>query len=301
MIISNENINWTAHKLALSIFQQLDSEKNLILSTTWASIDDSMKAIKDWLSKDFDHRVIVVSLFDPDYFPRFYRDRIQLINSDHVCFWLLACGAYFNKYNFSEVAPVEFKHRFLCYQRKITPQREILHNELIPLKQGIITIEKYSYPFNKNLPHNVGFDEEAGTSPIPNDIWTLGNIKLWNSAFLNIISETDQPVHTDIPFLSEKSFKPIIGMRPFLGYGHPNISQCLRSKGFETFDEDFGYTPSQDHQSNAKQIKNIVGSLDSLELLYNKLLPKIQHNKNVFDQAVIRESDNLQDIINAYR
>jgi hypothetical protein len=134
---------------------------------------------------------------------------------------------------------------------------------------------------------------------MPNDIWSLGNPEIWQECFLNVVSETTQPFDpgTENVFLSEKSVKPFIGMRPFLHYGSPRMSELLRDRGFETFEEDFGYNPGDCHQDQAHQLRDIITSIDNPEALYKKLHAKILHNRNHFETACAAEWQGLQEII----
>ena len=295
MIFSYENIyktNWQAHKLANEIFQRFDSAKTLVFSTTWAGETDK-SVLDDWL-KDSTHTAIVISLFDPNGFD-YQHPRATHVDSKDVIFWLLASDKYFLPYSKENTIP-KFEHNFLCYQRKPIDYRVELFN-LIKDKKGIITLGNQEYDFNKSLPDHPGYKDVGGELPIPNDIYSLGNIDIWNKSFLNIVSETIQSMTSPYPFLSEKTFKPIIGMRPFIVYGNPNTSKLLQSKGFETFDEDFGFVPCNSYYESALRISSILDDLNNIELLYQKLLPKITHNYENFRSIAQKEWKILDDLV----
>jgi hypothetical protein len=60
----------------------------------------------------------------------------------------------------------------------------------------------------------------------------LGDINIWNQSFLNVVTET-----VDNSFwLSEKTFKPIIGKRPFVILNEKSLAG-LKEVGFKTFDK----------------------------------------------------------------
>lgn len=296
MVYSYEEIyktNWQAHKLASEIFARLDSPNTLVFSSTWAGEKD-YGVIDDWLSVQ-DNRAIIISLFDPDEF-NYTNPRATKVGVSDLLFWLLASDRFFLKYNKEDVAPLEFKHDFLCYQRKPIDYRVTLYNKL-KNKNGIVTIGTESYDFNQRLPDHNGYKDVGDTLPIPNDIYSLGNIDVWNKSFLNIVSETVQKLDVAVPFISEKTFKPILGMRPFIVYGNPNTTKLLKEKGFETFDEDFGYTMSSTYDEMADKISSLVDDLDHVELLYKKLLPKITHNYENFRSIAKREWKILDDLV----
>jgi hypothetical protein len=226
-------------------------------------------------------------------FAKKYHSRIKIISNFDLCFWLIAIDRYFLKYSIKEVTPTDYQHHFLCYQRKPNPARELLY-ETLKNKTGIITIGTKKFAdINNNIPKHIGIDEVFGTLEVCNDIYSLGNIKIWNSSFLNIVSETEQNLTFEFPFVSEKIFKPIIGLRPFLCYGHPETSKLLISKGFKTFDEDFNYTPTQCYRENAKQLSDIVDNIDDPCGMFNKLLPKLIHNKQILEQLATSEQNKI--------
>jgi hypothetical protein len=299
MILRKDFDDWVASALSRTFLNRFDSNTNLVVSTTWWDIS-YVKKINDWLEKSDQNKVLLFGMFDP-----FFRDptliqndRIREILSDEFCFWLVACGFYFHHYDIDTVLPKEFNYNFLCYQRKMPDERIMLYERLKDLN-GLITRGDRPYSFNGdiNYPNS---EDVFGKLSVVNDIWSLGNIDIWNRSFLIIVSETKQNTYSSV-FLSEKSYKPIIGMRPFLSYGHPKLSERLKSLGFETFDDDFGYKISPSHDENSTQLRDIISQLDSLDKLYVKLLPKILHNRNHFKTAYRNELVTLDNLVERYR
>ena len=211
----------------------------------------------------------------------------------------MAVDRYFLSYPIEKVTPVEFKYDFLCYQRKVNEPRTYIYN-LLKNKQGMVTIgDKEFGDVNSNIPYHADLHSHYGDLKVFDDCWSLGNIEIWNQSFLNIISETQQPLESDYPFISEKTFKPIIGLRPFVCFGHPNTSNVLKSQGFETFDEDFGYHPTADWKHNADQLANIVDNLDTG--MFEKLKPKLIHNKHQLKIAARAEWIKVNQLYEVYR
>jgi len=298
MIYTKESDSWLAHKLSNDILHKLDNERTLVFNSTWCDKEDTSVAYK-WLASDPQNLVINVSLFDSHKFYLFEEEknkRIKHISTEDICFWLLMCARYFKEYTEQDVVPVDFSNKFLCYQRKPCPTREDLYKSLYN-KQGIVTIGNVQFnEINKSLPDStVTGDTNSDSLHIINDNMSLGNLDTWNKSFLNIVSETAHDTLGRI-FLSEKIFKPIIGMRPFLCYGHPGTASFLRDKGFETFDDDFGYRPHWDYNRQRIQLVSIIDSLDNLDDVYKSLVPKIKHNKNVFDDIVKKEWERINEI-----
>ncbi len=85
------------------------------------------------------------------------------------------------------------------------------------------------------LAPNSGTEENG----IPNDIASLGNISNWARCFLTVVTETVYNINQN-HFVSEKIYKPIVGLRPFLVYDTDGAYQWLRDRGFVTYHDDFG-------------------------------------------------------------
>jgi hypothetical protein len=265
-----------------------------------------VQVVKTWLGLDPQHTVIFICLYDPAENYEIYQGftdeenaRINYINPKDFCFHLLNADRHFLNYPIEKVTPVEFKYNFLCYQRKVNEPRTYLYN-LLKDKQGIVTIGNKEFSdVNSNIPYYRALRENNNDNfVVAADSLSLGNIDVWNSSFLNIISETQQSLESDFPFISEKTFKPIIGLRPFVCFGHPDTAKVLKSQGFETFDEDFGYQPTNNWKHNADQLVNIVDSLDPG--MFEKLKPKLLHNKNQLKIAAAAEWTKVNKLCELY-
>tara|TARA_B110000305_G_C19363430_1_gene600665 strand:+ start:30 stop:1025 length:996 start_codon:yes stop_codon:yes gene_type:complete len=79
--------------------------------------------------------------------------------------------------------------------------------------------------------HNDPYDVMGNDNILPKYNGSLGNDHIWASHFLNVISESSGP---PCSFLSEKTFKPIVGLRPFVSFNKER-TQYLHRSGFKTF------------------------------------------------------------------
>ena len=211
-----------------------------------------------------------------------------------IDFWAIACHKFFKKYTIEELIPQEdFSHVFLNYNRKPHQHRiqlikQFEENNLV--SAGCVTLGNSKYTLNE---HTVDFskwgaDDVVGELNIPNDIYSLGNLNIWNSSFLNVVSETEYQYNHNV-FISEKIFKPIIGLRPFVLNGSPGIYTVLKNAGFDCFDDIFPVNKLSD-TNNAIQfathqtIIEIIQDLkkENLEKLYQKLLPRLIDNQQAF-------------------
>ena len=119
---------------------------------------------------------------------------------------------------------------------------------------------------------------------IPNDISSLGLPENWNTHFLNIVTETNHTDNSNV-FFSEKSFKPIIGHRPFMILGDSGIYSSLHKLGFDTFDDILGTGyKSTTLTSKIDWIIDVIQSLkkENKVKLYKKILPRLEENYKVF-------------------
>ena len=120
------------------------------------------------------------------------------------------------------------KH-FLCYNRKPHDHRVAFMNKImwgVEHRQGLsnfgIVSATIEHP-NNTYPTTITLDENHDPKTLKiinewegqneNDIISLGDAGHWERHFLTVVTETT--IHTDV-LLSEKTFKPIIGLRPFI-------------------------------------------------------------------------------------
>ena len=147
-----------------------------------------------------------------------------------------------------------FIHIFLCYNRKPREHRVNLVKKLIDhnlKKHGVITLgenrkiysktdkNKLHLSLNEDMSQYSTWTNQIDTfGDIPDDLHSLGNLIIWQNHFLTVVSETEF-LPWDNTYVSEKTWKPIIGLRPFLINGQSKIYKWLRDRGFKTFNHYF--------------------------------------------------------------
>lgn len=133
---------------------------------------------------------------------------------------------------------------YMCLNRKPHQHRIRLYQGLEQaslLDQGFVSMG--GTPPLRLLPDDVagqtiapnGGTEQFGIS---NDIVSLGNLDRWQRHFINIVTETVWDIEPS-NFLSEKTFKPVLGLRPFLIYAPNGGVECLIARGIESYVNDF--------------------------------------------------------------
>ena len=223
---------------------------------------------------------------------------------NYFSYWLYF--VYKNLHNFlpdNFDSSLNYNHRtYMCLNRKPHSHRvelvEKLHSKSL-LDKGYVTLgfdNNSQKQTTLELPMTLEADKDYKLGPeisgdvgIPNDITTLGNNAIWCDHFLNVVTET--VVHSNV-FVSEKVYKPILGLRPFVVLGDNKVYDVLHDFGLDTFDDIFG---NWYKNKNYKQrIESIVNLINDLEItgnkdrfaLYKKLEHRlIQNRKQLIEQA----------------
>ena len=300
LAISKYPSHWASYPMVKQVYDDIVDDKTLLVDTTWtqnpAEVQDN---IERWLNNDH-HKVVIMNWWDDfggyaDYVAK-YKDNDRVLVSDYKASWLNICDTKFVQYTWEEVQPKSFEHLFLCYQGKWRHNRDAMYTMLTEwnserAKAGIVTLQGIN-SLQDNIPLHEG-DASIDNNPdvqdknyYPNDIYSLGDINIWNNHFLNIVTETlDEP--SGLTWITEKTLKPIIGSRPFVLYGDKKIYDLLESFGLEHFQQELNFPdveilepgfPSYHWQTMAirKGLKQLL-QVD-LQNLYQQCLPKLKHN-----------------------
>lgn len=131
-------------------------------------------------------------------------------------------------------------------------------------------------------------------------VWGFGfeHKEPYLKTYFSVITETIFYEHGH--YISEKTFKGIQHLHPFVILGKPGILKYLKSKGFETFSE-FWDESYDDIQNNSERmikvyelIKNLILKTDEEWVELNKkILPILIHNRKVllsFDEEYVNNT-----------
>lgn len=230
-------------------------------------------------------------------------------------FFSLVLPKYFEKYEMPDLILTDPKWLYLNYNRKPRDHRvkfvdKLFENNLQDL--GIVTLGKDHATYNHTeiVPRELNLGESPNDGNwgmsmefgIPHDIHTLGNMDLWRQHFLTVIGETEF-LPWDHTFVTEKTWKPIIGMRPFVINGQTKIYDWLRSHGFRTFNHYWPQVKTENltefevHDSIVAVIKYLYTlSQQDIKHMYSDMLPDLEHNRKrffEFAQEQRQKVDNL--------
>lgn len=314
--------------LQKQIEQQFPTHQNVICLLSFA--DQWLNEHKENELKNIvaatNTNIFLVSMFDPPHYLELFQflfdqPNVYLLGNiappgQYFDYWAVNVEEHFKKYTNAQVMLTRqsLQQVFLSYARKPTVPRVNFVELLVQRglsNQGIYTLgyeptmtwtaeraKLYTKTLEENLDDEyikLGQLKINDTATTPNDIWSLGRLDIWQQCFLNVVNETDYVYRQGQPFLSEKTFKPIIGLRPFVINGNPSIYHYLRGNGFHTFNE---YWPSDtdfltDTEHNYHQMKfhicRVIEYLSGLSkkqlwTLYRDMLPKLLENQQRFTE-----------------
>lgn len=264
--------------------QQLTVDSVMLINPTWLLDRDISAEIQD-ASPDF---IICTDLVDPAI-PQVH-EIIQdsgiphlFIGNANQCrldFWAMVCDLNFQSYTNTELQLRPGAKKFICLNRKPHAHRRVIMRYLDQVKdQGYLTSG-----MDPDL-----VDADVGDYAICNDVYSLGDISTWQDAYLNIVTETT--FNNDNFFISEKTWKPVIGLRPFFVYGQPKLREYLRAQGFDTFEDLIDYTECVTEQDYAELAIKIV---TNLSINYSEpFQQRLLHNQQRFRNYVYEQWDRL--------
>ena len=307
-------------KTAEQIESKFKDEKNLLLNMTWfgPQFDNGQwQKLEKLLYKDcakFDN-LFLLSTIDPVYLRE---DLIDTIANQIRCQRVIRIGTWENqKYQWNwhaaaayklmtiptldQISLQSVKHVFVCLQRKPRLHRVELTNLILASRldrRGIITLGGGSKEHadiyadgmmgpNITLGENLDdFITEDDCGGIPCDLFGLGPLTVWKNHFLHVVSETEFNNWHPL-FVTEKTWKPMVGLRPFVIHGQTRIYPWLRNQGFKTFNH---YWPHVDIETSDDQHGSVMSvlhwlcdmTLSEIEDIYQDMLPDLLYNRERF-------------------
>jgi hypothetical protein len=187
------------------------------------------------------------------------------------------------------------------------PQRKLLYKALLLMNRKKSHRTQLVEKLGTQLDQCIWSYVEQGKQLNHTDIsktsnsWNLYlNPDWFDQCCVSIVAESLEktPVNR-VPFITEKTWKPVAMQHPFMIVGEPGTLQHLHSLGFETFEnlwsEDYDTT-----QSTSQRIDQVVENLAQYNItpLDQLTLQKLEHNRNhLFNRKIIHQFI-LDEIIN---
>ena len=290
-----------------------DSVPTVVINSTWYD-DETHQQTMQWLRQSSAERLILVSMIDSAIARK---EKFQDLGlpvyelgsypgSHEIVFWALVLDRWSPSIDDSELMCTDrFAHAFMCLNRKPHRHRSILYKQLQAkglVCSNLVTMGSDGDRAERSLPEDVTHQELSPNSAvrnhgIVNDNVSLGLMANWQSHFLNVVTETVFDVSRQW-FVSEKIFKPIIGLRPFLVYSMDGAQAWLDHHGFQSYADDFqditDLTPR-----DPTQMADFLAVVDAQGPAYWKekyldLLPKILYNRQVFHDLVAQTKTKIK-------
>lgn len=314
MIVKNYDIgwgtNWPMKQLEQEILEHTlskfrnDNSRTVVINSVWYTGDYHQQVMQE-LRELCPTHIIVVAMLDP---PVVKLEWFNELNCEVIGegYYPDSNVDYFAKFmdRFYQMPDCDLLDEsmidtaYMCLNRKPHPHRLRLYQGLVNagiLDSGFVSMG--GIPPMRLLDNDVegqNFAPNGGIEQygIGNDIASLGNINRWQRHFVNIVTETIWDIDA-CNFLSEKTFKPILGLRPFLIYAPNGGIGCLKSRGIEPYVNDFADIVDID----LTQPYNIVEFLQVLsgqpksywQMKFNQLKEKLIFNREQFNQHVSKQ------------
>lgn len=229
-----------------------DNSRTVIVNSVWYTNDYHQQVMAELHELKPTH-IFVVALLDP---PIIQLDWFDELNCEvvgigyypgpgHIDYFASFMDHFYQPTSQSVLLAREYIDTpYMCLNRKPHPHRLRLYQGLKTaeiLDRGIVSMG--GDPPLRLLDNDVDGQTIAPNGGkeyynIGNDITTLGNINYWTRHFINTVTETVWDVDS-CNFLSEKTFKPVLGLRPFLIYAPNGGINCLQKRGLEPYVKDF--------------------------------------------------------------
>jgi hypothetical protein len=231
-----------------------DHSRTVVINSVWYT-GDFHEHVMSWLRTNDWDRIVLVAMLDPaiprpEWYSEFARPVIPIgyypgPNQIDLCALLLADSIDLSSYgDLLDASSIDIP--FICLNRKPHWHRLKLFARLQQhdlLDRGVISMGSEEGQALRSLPEadrhgDLAPNSTAQSYGVPNDIAGLGPPEIWRRCLFNLVTETAWDIN-NTAFVSEKIYKPILGMRPFVVYDPDGGETWLRDRGFETYRQDF--------------------------------------------------------------
>ena len=290
----------------IDIFKQTEHPINLLINLTWILIDPEVEGaqLAEWIGLQGSPATVRIWLAGSI-------DGTEWFCESNVYKWMVTSGYRVERVGFApehwhswmpawlwqgglDVIDLEElaldsapAYAYLSYNRKPRWHREQFVRELI--ERGLVT-DRAWVTFERG--HFALIDQLTGSTDQalhstdarftrPEDLSSLGSLALWRASYCIVVAETE---FTDPWQITEKTWKPIVGLRPFLHVAHAGVSQVLARLGFYTSRDFF---PLYDPENSIGSAQTVLAELlarspEELAQLWHSQRPMLEHNRARF-------------------
>ena len=211
---------------------------------------------------------------------------------------------------------------FNCLNKRARPHRMWFYSLLVQadlIEQGLISMNKFNQrdTFLEGIPLSDDQVSQANQS-LPSLIYTENNIEHPDSYYINrirkdvcldswvsVVSEALLADGETTVFLSEKTFKPIAAMHPFIILGNRGSLSKLRELGYKTFDGFIDET--YDTLPTVERMNAIIQSLKKIQIIedklswYKSMQDILEHNYRIFVYNTNRKNSAMIAVEDCYK
>ena len=294
-----------------------DDISTIVINSTWYDGELNQR-LRDRFLKNQPGRIVLISMLDAAIVQPYMFDYVGCAvravgyypGPDWIDYWGLVTDSHMVLPGVNLVDETRIDTAFMCLNRKPHWHRQQLYDALQHkhlLDSGMVSLGGQAGQAVRLLLEDAGACDLAPNggieqNGISNDIMSLGHPGNWQRHFLNIVTETEYDV-SGTTFVTEKIYKPILGLRPFLVYSADGAREWLLAHGFQSYIDDF-----QDiSELDLSQPANMVPFLEILvsqgpgywQEKYLDLRDKILYNRSQFDRHVAAQRTKIERGIHA--
>lgn len=317
---------WT--DISTQIEKSFAGQKNLLISLTWFGPQFDNNGWSDLLELHaqgavFDNLFLLATV-DP---PHLNVTELQEIKNLAQALTVYYLGNFDSPHQFNFFAPViannfvkykqqdvileQVKYLYVNYNRKPKAHRVEFVNQLRAFDvfdDGVVTLGKVNDTdqyFTIGEKHetylNLGNRPDVWNYGLPQDYYSLHNMDVWKQVFLYVNAATEFDPVNDL-FCQQDTFKPMIGLRPFVINGVQRTYRWLRLHGFRTFNHYWSHIPIETgnvHQTIIDLILHLklIGPLEILSM-YEDMLPDLEYNKQRFFEFANEQQHKMTHLFN---
>lgn len=309
-----EYINFVQHGIVFqeedvllkNLFEKIEKSKKkyLIVRSTWLDQEVLEDQIKN---KNFD-AVVVCSLMDTPHLNFNFLNNYPVYNIGYYKnspFYFDFHAYMVSKYlKIDQSVSLDYSRisvPFMSLNGKPSIHRIEFVTKLIKenlIEKNIVSLNSIS---KDKLFFRVDKFKPTTITPSPFDVYTLGGLDNWHRHFLNVVTETVYDTES-LFFITEKTYKPILGYKPFLVYSNNGSVNMLKRFGFEVYNDDFKDITDLDlnNADNYVEFLKILSSqhIKYFQKKYKFFKEKILYNRNHFFKHLDTQIKNLKEFSN---
>jgi len=246
----------------------------------------------------------VMGGYDSKWYKTYFKSKVNLhLWPNFFLYHMIAMNKEF------DTPDTEIKYLFTCLNARPHLHRVIMLDTL--KKYNLLDTNIYSWNdkdpknvnkhFNDYVPKywrykhvtidNYNQDPEVKLRTLPLEV---------HQSLINLVTET----FTDVPFITEKTYKNFIFGKPFLVFGFPGIHNHLKYMGFKLYDSiiDYSFDKEQDDIKRCNMIVEQLAKLSNKDLnVLNQQMKEVTIYNKQHAIDIVKSEIGIPDIVRDYQ